>query len=149
MNCLCVHWLTPFCILKDFIIYLLSKIHCSINSMICINKEKAHRKGSIHQCGSADNIGLILVSVAQEWQSPQKSSFLQRSNRFIIIISEKHLNMTLHYPVANVEIHFHHLHKKQGMSINTENSIPSIFTEQILNNRNITDMRTSSIIVNI
>lgn len=117
--------------------------------MICINKEKAHRKGSIHQCGSADIIGLILVSVAQEWQSPQKSSFLQRSNRFIIIISEKHLNMTLHYPVANIQIHFHHLHKKQGMSINTENSIPSIFTEQILNNRNITDMRTSSIIVNV
>lgn len=99
-----------------------SKIHWSINSMICINKEKAHGKGSIHQCGSADNMGLILVSVAQEWQSPQKSSFLQRSNRFIIIITEKHLNRTLHYPVANIEIHFHHLHKKQGMSINTRDN---------------------------
>lgn len=92
--------------------FIIEKMHWSINNMICINKEKAHCKGSIHRCGSADNIWLILVSVAQDWQSPQKLSFLQWLNQFIIIITEMCLNMTLYYPVANIEINFHHLHKK-------------------------------------
>lgn len=39
-------------------------------SMICIDKEKAHHEAFKHSCGSADNSWIILVPVAQEWQSP-------------------------------------------------------------------------------
>lgn len=54
----------------------------------------------------------------------------------LTVVKPIYRHMTLYYPVANVEIHFHHLHKKKTRHDNKyvmeqyENNINSFFTEQ-------------------